>query len=356
LKLVRQDRTAKGTGGPHRRPREDVKLTAAGIRPWVVAGAAVATGLLVRLVWTPAFQSTLVRALVETFVMIAAVAAAASLATSPGPATLRRIAYVYALCTLAWLSFWWAVVPVLDGVGNPRALSGWSLVLTRLGLATMFAGAALQPDVRPASPRRAAVLGGLWVGAALVASAVAGHFLPMAPDSPRADWGASLHQGTAPFVVRLATVALWTTAVVGFARRAQAHRRREDVVGVAVAALFTAGTAYSAVLPTLPSAYITPVAGARLLVAVLLLAYAVDALRLRYAEARAVERVELAALLHDGVVQELALITMLREAPLPNRAELSDAAAQRAADELRTTIQALRLAEGDPRIRERGPS
>lgn len=331
-------------------------MTAAGIRPWLIAGVAVATGLLVRLFWTPAFQSTLLRALVETFVMIAAVAAAAALATLPGAATRQRITYVYALCTLAWLSFWWAVVPVLDGVGNPRALTGWSLALTRLGLATMFATAAFQPDIRPASPRRAAVLGGLWVGAGLVASAVAGHFLPMAPDSPKADWGASLHQGAAPFVIRLATVALWTAAVVGFARRAQMHRRREDLVGAAVAALFTAGTAYSAVLPTLPSAYITPVAGARLLVAVLLLAYAVDALRRRFAEARAVERVELAALLHDGVVQELALITMLREAPLPNRAELSDAAAQRAAAELRTTIQALRLEDGDPRIRERRPS
>lgn len=313
----------------------------AALRPCAVTmGVAGMTALMLSPLGGMTLHTGLLRELVETWVLIGVVSAGFAVATQELPRTVRRASLTAALFVLAWLSYVWGILPLLDGVRDTPVLGGWSIVLTRVVVALAFVAAAWTPDRALRRPRFAWRLAVTAIVSVLGLALVCGNLISL-PASTGGRWEAASSQGSAAVAARIVIALLWVAASVGFGLRAARSHAALDTAAARFSALYALGVVYAGTLPMFPADVVTGVDAFRILAAALLLAYAVGALRRRAENLKTLERRQLAELLHDGVAQELALIAMVRSAKVPDSDDVVDAAARRALEDTRRTIMQL---------------
>ena len=329
--------------------------------PVPVLAAVAATGIAVTaaIVVVPGlgfgFRAPELYAGIETAATVVAALAAYLVASRyPRTASLQDLALVVAFGLLAAGNLLFVTVPLM--AGEPTSwLTAWASPAARALAAAALAFAALAPDVRLGSPRRAAVTATVLATVALALTAIAGTLLSL-PNVPGAELAA---QGVddarieaAPagvLILQLTACALFAVAAAGFALRAR--RRLEPLLAwVALAALLAAFSRVHEVLfPIVTSDWVLTADLLRLTMYTALLAGAIaeiGAYQRRLSEVAALEeRRRVARELHDGLAQELAFISMesrrlVASSPSDSATEIATAAA-RALDESRQAIAVL---------------
>lgn len=286
--------------------------------------------------------------------VVAALAAYLVASRYPRTASLQDLALVVAFGLLAAGNLLFVTVPLM--AGEPTSwLTAWASPAARVLAAAALAFAALAPDVRLGSHRRAAATATVLATVALALVAIAGTLLSL-PNVPGAELAA---QGVddarieaAPagvLILQLTACALFAVAGAGFALRA---RRRLDplLAWVALAALLAAlSRVHEVLFPIVTSDWVLTADLLRLTMYSALLAGAIaeiGAYQRRLSEVAALEeRRRVARELHDGLAQELAFISMesrrlVAGSPSDSATEIATAAA-RALDESRQAIAVL---------------
>ena len=330
---------------------------------WVLAPAVAGAGVVATVVLAAvpsagfAFHGPRAQAAIEAVSALVAVLAAYLLV---GRYELGRrlgdLALVMAATTLAMTNVAFSTVPALAG-DSDGAFAVWSTVWGRVLAAAAFAAAALVPEIRLGRPRRAGVAALAGTGAAVVAvAAVAAGLagsLPagLGPDPARS--GAIDVSAPAGFLALQAlTLALFTTAAAGFARRAR--RDRDELMG-----WFAAATGLAAIsrldallFPATAAGWVQVADLWRLGFYLVLLVGALREIRAyqRQVAVAAVldERRRLARDLHDGLAQELTFISMETRRLGDGEATVVREAAERALDESRAAIAALSRRSDEP--------
>jgi signal transduction histidine kinase len=301
------------------------------------------------------FRAPSLYAGIETAATVVAALAAYLVASRyPRTASLRDLALVVAFGLLAAGNLLFVTVPLM--AGEPTSwLTAWASPAARALAAAALAFAALAPDVRLGSPRRAAATAAVSATVALALMATVGTLLSL-PSVPGAELAAqgvdAARIGAAPagvLILQLTACALFALAAAGFALRAR--RRAEPLIAwVGLAALLAAlSRVHEVLFPIVTSDWVLTADLLRLTMYTALLAGAIaeiGAYQRRLSEVAALEeRRRVARELHDGLAQELAFISMesrrlVASSPSSSATEIATAAG-RALDESRQAIAVL---------------
>lgn len=273
---------------------------------------------------------------------------------------LHDLALVAALGALAATSVLFSAIPALGGSAHTGAFADWSPTLGRLIAAAALAVACFAPEVRLRDPRRAAAATAAAV-ALLVAFAAAAPGLLSLPEvgeslSTTGSDGAQLEGPAGYLILQLATGALFAAAALGFALRAD--RSRDQLLAwIGLSCVFAAvSRVHELLFPAGATADLLTSDLLRLAFGLALFAGAfgeIAAYQRRMAIGAVLdERRRMARDLHDGLAQELAYIKMetrrMAAGDPGGRAADVALAAERALDESRDAIEALRRRHDDP--------
>jgi signal transduction histidine kinase len=348
---------------------ERVKVFDMRFRLAVVAVGALATGATLAVALVPglrfAYHLPALHVASETAGAIIALAAAALLvARARSSYRLDDLLLAAAFVLLSCSKFFFAALPVSFGSGSDR-FSLWAPDAGRLVGAAVLAWAAFAPRHRLVRPRRAAALAVAGCGGALLVAAgvgIAANRFPLGFSGPVSGAAtAHVHFVGNPSVVALplAGALLFLIAAIGFARRCGSGRAGGLAGWIAVAAVLALYSRVNYVLyPALDAGWIYVAEAYRLLFYGLVAGAAARDLVERWQAAAAAavleERRRLARDLHDGLTQELLLLTSrtsqlawLRDAPRELIVPVASAS-QRALEESRRAVEELTRPPDEP--------
>jgi signal transduction histidine kinase len=300
-----------------------LRSTWVGARTWVWLGAATTGSALILglgLVHPVAVFDPTLRAAAETMITVFAATAAALLRGQFAHSRRLRDLLLFAgLLTLGLLHVVCYAVPAVLDLGAGSAFLA-ALVCGNALVAGALAAAALVPSDRLVAaggrPRiTAAGLGVIAVGAVLLVG-LAFHTLLVPTSTHPVEGVAHALEHPLGAVLGLVAVALFGVSGVAFARRARTEPPKV-VVPLAAASTVLAGASLSwLALPALPPNWVAPGLGLRFtawaLVLIGVIGRELDVRSVMRLAAVTAERRRVAGNLHDGLAQDLALITAHR--------------------------------------------
>ena len=283
----------------------------------VALAIAVATGILIALeLLRPVHAIDAgARAAVETAIAVAALLSSRLLVeTFDRTRQLRDLLLVLAVLLLWLADFSYWAGPVVAGARGPA--SGGAIRLgCELAGALALAAAALVPPTSIVAPlpARAKVAAVVGLGVIAIGTFVAEVIVVHTATGPAKAATASAAAHSVTVGVQMASAVILAVAGLAFVARSWRADRWTELLAGASLLLAAAGVQFVAV-PTVPTDWVTPREGARLVAFALLLA----GVCLRYVNVRrrhahaaiCTERERIARDLHDGLAQDLVCITM----------------------------------------------